>query len=285
MKLRHLMSVTGIALALLLGACESPDEAAGPAAPAAPAAEAAPESPAPAEPATGDSAADALASVEESVEETIDDTADAAAEDTIELEAAPAVAAAPADWKYSEGSHFRRLTTSQGTSSPPDKIEVAEIFWYGCPHCYDFDPIIEQWKATLPADVSFVRIPVVWNPTNQVHARIMYTAEALGVLDKIHAAAFRAIHQQNNMLMDEADIIKLFKDNGVDEAAFREAYGSFGVTSQLKRAENLTRRYGIRSVPIIVVNGKYVTDGKEIRSFPDLLSVTEELVARERQDR
>ncbi len=282
MKLRHLLSATGIALTLLLGACESPEQ---PTTPAEPATEATAETaPAAAQEATG-TAAEALASVEASVEESVDETPAAVADEAIELETAPAAAAATTAWKYSEGPHFRRLTTSQGTSSPPDKIEVAEIFWYGCPHCYDFDPIIEKWKAGLPSDVSFVRIPVVWNPTNQVHARIMYTAEALGVLDEAHAAAFRAIHQQNNMLMEEADIIALFKSVGVDEAAFREAYGSFAVTSQLKRAENLTRRYGIRSVPIIVVNGKYVTEGKEIRSFPDLLSVTEELVERERQQR
>ncbi len=193
-----------------------------------------------------------------------------------------AAPAAPAEWKYKEGEDFRRLTTSQGTSSPPDKIEVAEVFWYGCPHCYNFDPILADWKKSLPADVAFVRIPVIWNPTNQAHARLMYTAEALGVLDQLHLAIFKAIHQDGDMLTSEASMMKLFEAAGVDEEAVDEAYKSFGVSSAVKRAENLTRRYGIRSVPVLVVNGKYVTDSPNIKTFGDMLNVTNELIQRER---
>jgi thiol:disulfide interchange protein DsbA len=276
-------AVAGLALAL--AACDQPDTTPAATAPAAtaPAADASTEAAAPAPP-----AGEATAAVEETAGEPAAEAAtDAAAEaGSIELKAptAAAAAAAPADWKFAEGTHFRRMTASQGTSSNPDKIEVAEIFWYGCNHCYNFDPMIEDWKAALPSDVSFVRIPVIWSPTHQEHARLMYTAEALGVLDQAHEAIFASFHQEGNTLANDADIVKLFASLGVDEPAFREAYNSFGVSSAVKRAENLTRRYGIRSVPIIVVNGKYVTEGDGIKSYGDLLEVTGELVERERRD-
>ncbi|MDP6437740.1 MAG: thiol:disulfide interchange protein DsbA/DsbL [Gammaproteobacteria bacterium] len=258
-------------------ACESPDEAQ----PEAPqSTEAAPEEtpdiPTEEEVAAEQDAIDSVAETEGLEEEE-------AATDEIELSvpAFPA-AATSANWKYSEGEHYRSMTASQGTSSPPDKIEVAEVFWYGCPHCYNFDPIIESWKQSLPPDVSFVRIPVIWNPTNQVHARIMYTAEALDKLDEAHAAMFDGIHQKFATYTTDESIVELFEQIGVGEEEFREVYSSFGVTSAVKRAENLTRRYGIRSVPIIVVNGKYVTEGPGIKSFEDILGVTGELVERER---
>jgi len=276
MNFRTLISLFILSLVLGLSACDSPEQVATEGtAPAETAEQAVTES---AAPVTDTSE---LASVEESVS----DEVETAAEEVIELTTPTAAATADVDWQYSEGEHFRRLTTSQGTSSAPEKIEVAEIFWYGCPHCYDFEPIISDWKSRAPADISVVKIPVIWNPTNQIHARIMYTAEALGVLDKVHPAVFDSIHQKNVMLTTDEEIVALFKSAGVDEATFREAYGSFGVTSALKRAENLTRRYGIRSVPIIVVNGKYVVEGEGIRSFTDTLAVTTELTERERRNR
>ena len=282
---------TAIVLAALIGlsGCDSTDQTAGEAAATA---ESATEQLAPPEtsPEAGETEAaekPAVAATEEiaGVAETEGTDSKTAAGDDIVLDSSAAGAAAAASavaWKYAEGDDFRRMTASQGTSSAPDKIEVAEVFWYGCPHCYDFDPILETWKKTLPADVAFVRIPVIWNPTNQVHARLMYTAEALGVSDEAHEAIFKSIHQSGNMLTDEAAMVALFEKLGVKEADFREAYDSFGVSSAVKRAENLTRRYGIRSVPVIVVNGKYATDAPNVRSFSDMIEVTDELISRER---
>ena len=278
MNLRNLIAILLVSLVMGLNACGSPEQANTGEQTATQAADTTAD--AADEAAETTDAAD-LASVEESVE-----SDDIAAENTIELTPAPAATQAEEiDWQYNEGEHFRRLTTSQGTSSAPDKIEIAEIFWDGCPHCYNFEPVLSEWKQQVPADVSVVKIPVIWNPTNQIHARIMYTAEALGVLDKIHPAAFDAMHQQGIMLTKDEEIVELFAGVGIAEDAFREAYGSFGVTSALKRAENLTRRYGIRSVPILVVNGKYVVEGEGIKTFGDMLGSAEELVERERRDR
>jgi thiol:disulfide interchange protein DsbA len=205
-------------------------------------------------------------------------------DDATLTQAADASEADKGEWKYTEGADFRRMATAQGTSSSPDKIEVAEVFWYGCGHCYTFDPMLAEWKASKPDNVAFVRIPVIWNPTNQAHARLMYTAEALGVLDKMHEAIFKAIHESGKTLTAEADMIELFAQAGVDEAAFREAFNSFGVTSAVKRAENLTRRYGVKSVPVIIVNGKYATDAPNVKTFDNMLAVTNELVAREQKE-
>ena len=271
-----------VAMALILTACGDPDQAATDTAPAAdPAAAEEQVAEVVADEVEADAELEAISGIAETegLAEAVDDT-----EEIMLNTEAPSTAAAAAqtDWKYSEGEHYRRMTTSQGTSSPPGKIEVAEVFWYGCPHCYDFDPVLSKWEEDLPADVAFVRIPVIWNPTNQVHARLMYTAEALGVDDQAHIAIFESIHQDGNMLTSESDMIKLFARFDIDEATFLETYKSFGVTSAVKRAENLTRRYGVRSVPVMIINGKYATDAPGVKSFVDIVSVVDELVERER---
>ncbi|MEO7387239.1 MAG: thiol:disulfide interchange protein DsbA/DsbL [Gammaproteobacteria bacterium] len=190
---------------------------------------------------------------------------------------------AKTNWQYKEGEYYSVLTSAQGTSSSAGKIEVAEVFWYGCPHCYNLEPVLSDWKKKLPPDVSFVRIPVIWNPTNEIHARVFYTAEALGKLDTITPAMFKAIHVENHAMTEEKDIQQLFEQNGVSAADFNKTFRSFAVESQLKRAKDLTVKYRVRGVPLLVIDGKYTTDGPQIRNQQDLLGVTEELIERERQ--
>jgi thiol-disulfide isomerase/thioredoxin len=148
--------------------------------------------------------------------------APAAAAQTAPAVSAPIVlaqATAPAR-QFTLGKEYERLSPTQPTSSGPDKIEVAEVFWYGCPHCYTFDPYLESWKKDLPDDVSFVRIPALWNPLLQTHARIYYTAEALNKLDEMHSATFREIHVNRNGLDNPAVIRDFFGQFGVDAATF-----------------------------------------------------------------
>jgi thiol:disulfide interchange protein DsbA len=277
MKLRYLLLTFMI---ISLGACESPDQATENTAPATEAVEAPVTEVLTEEEAAEIEALNTAGETEEVIEESADEK-----QQIVLAEPVPAEAQQKTDWKYSEGAHYRRMTISQRTSSAPDKIEVAEVFWYGCPHCYDFDPILQEWKKGLGPDVSFVQIPVIWNPTNEVHARIMYTAEALGKLDEMHTGIFNSLHQDGNTLTTEAAMVEFFGQYGVSETDFLEAYSSFGVSSAVKRAENLTRSYGIRSVPVLVINGKYATDGSEVRSFGDIIAVTNELVERERLER
>lgn len=184
--------------------------------------------------------------------------------------------------QFALGTHYERLSPTQPTSSGPEQIEVAEVFWYGCPHCYTFDPYLESWKENLPSDVSFVRIPALWNEVLQVHGRIYYTAEALNKVDEMHAAIFREMHVNRNSLDSPAAVQALFERFGVDAATFNNTFESFAVFTKLQRADELARRYRISSVPTVIVNGKYTTDATKAGGYPQLLAVIDELVAMER---
>lgn len=184
--------------------------------------------------------------------------------------------------RFELGEHYERLTPAQPTSSGPEKIEVAEVFWYACPHCYTFDPYLEGWKEDLPGDVNFVRIPVLWAGIHQTHARIYYTAETLNKLDEMHADVFREIHVNRNGLDNPAAIQNFFGNYGVDAATFDNTFESFAVYTKLQRADELARRYRISSVPSVIINGKYTTNATMAGSYPQLLEVINELIAMER---
>ena len=192
---------------------------------------------------------------------------------------------APTTGRFEMGVHYLRLSPTQPTSSNPDQVEVCEVFWYGCPHCNALDPLIEQWRQSKPDYVNFVRVPAVWNPTLQLHARAFYTAEALGKGEEMHAAFFREIHERGNGLDTEAKLQDFFGRFNVDAAAFKETFDSFAVQAKLQRADELNRRYRIGSVPTIVVNGKYTTDGPMAGSYEELLALVDELAAAEREGR
>ena len=220
------------------------------------------------------------------------DTLDPAAEpsaaerDALEPElVATDAAGSPTTGRFELGVHYLRLSPTQPTSSNPDQVEVAEVFWYGCPHCYELDPLLERWRAQQPDYVSFLRVPAVWNPTLQIHARAFYTAEALGKSDEMHGEFFREIHERRNGLDTEAKLQEFFGRFGVAAAAFKTAFDSFEVQAKLQRADELNRRYRIGSVPTIIVNGKYTTDGPSAGSYQDLLLLVNELTAAEREAR
>jgi thiol:disulfide interchange protein DsbA len=275
-SLRLLVLATVVAVVTACG--KAPEPAAS--TPAAAGSEATPGVAAPA-PAPASDAVAADSAVEESASTEAPAAGDNLGKDIVL--AANSAPAAATNWQFKEGEHFNTLTSAQGTSSAAGKIEVAEVFWYGCSHCYNLEPILTEWVKKLPADVSFVRIPVMWNPANEIHGRVYYTAEALGKLDVINPAMFKAIHVENRPLTEEAAIREFFAQNGVSEADFNKTFRSFAVESQLKRAKDLTVKYRVRGVPLLVVDGKYTTDGPKIRSHQDLLAVTEELIQRERQ--
>lgn len=196
--------------------------------------------------------------------------------------AAEADADALTSTRFQLGTHYTRLSPVQPTSSSADRVEVAEVFWYGCPHCYDFEPYIARWEASKPAWVSFVRIPAVWNPAVRLHARAFYTAEALGKLEEMHTAFFDEFHRAGNPLSSEAALAAFFGRFGVDEATFRDTFDSMGVQTRLQRAEELALRYRITGVPTIVVNGKYVSGASSAGSYEALIELIDELAAAER---
>jgi thiol:disulfide interchange protein DsbA len=184
--------------------------------------------------------------------------------------------------RFSLGTHYERLSPTQPTSSSPEQIEVAEIFWYGCPHCYTFDPYLESWQENLPSDVSFVRIPAMWNDLLKIHAQAFYTAQVLNLAEEVHTPLFREIHVNGNALNTKPALQEFFSGFGVDAETFDDAFESFTVFKNMQDADNLSRRYRISSVPAVVVNGKYTTNATIAGSYPILLEVIDELVAMER---
>lgn len=194
---------------------------------------------------------------------------------------------APQEWQYKEGEHYSRMVPTQPTVGGADKIEVAEFFWYGCSHCFDFEPYINGWSADKPANVRFVRIPAMWNRVLKLHARLFYTEQVLvrnGVIKDaagFRNAVFEEYHRRSNRLTSEAAIQKLFERHDVSAAEFERTWKSFEVDQKLRVAEDLARRYGVSNVPAIVVNGKYVTGGTQAGSYTRLLEVIDELIARE----
>lgn len=183
---------------------------------------------------------------------------------------------------YVPGTHYKIL---DNPVRPADatKVEVTEVFWYGCPHCYEFEPVLTSWVSKLPADVAFVRSHAVWNAGTRFHAQILATEQALGSFEKTHQVVFDAIHKQRINLTSQEAVRTLFAANGVAAADFDKAWTSPAVASSVKLAETRTRDYEVESVPTLIVNGKYrVTLGDAVPSPAVQLKVVEFLVAKER---
>ena len=200
-----------------------------------------------------------------------------------------ACAAVPAAESYAweSGVNYQVLGRPQTTPVPKGKIEVAEVFWYGCGHCYALDPTLESWKQKKPAYIEFVRIPVIWGPTHMQHARLYSTMLALHRAD-LHAKIFDTIHKEGNMLAAETDEqaralhLAFFRKFGITEANFNAAYDSAEVLQNLRRAESLTGRYEVASVPTIIVNGTYSTSVSQAGDETRLLALINDLAAREK---
>lgn len=174
-----------------------------------------------------------------------------------------------------QGDGYRTLNAEPPTLNGP--VEVLEFFWYGCGACYQFEPLVEAWKADLPEGVVFSRVPAVLNPNWRLHGQAFYTAEALGVAERMHSRIFNAIHQDRNFLPSQKDIRSLFVSNGVNAEDFDTAWSSFAVDSQVRRAERLAREYQIRATPSIVVAGHYVSDPRTAGGLRELLQLTDRL--------
>jgi thiol:disulfide interchange protein DsbA len=195
-----------------------------------------------------------------------------------------AAGAAPAA-NYIEGVEYQRLAQPQPVETG-DKIEVREVFWYGCPHCYALEPALEKWLKKLPAHARFVRMPgAQWHPTFEPHARAYYAFEALGVVGKLHPALFEAIHAKGRALGDEASIGFFVTEHGVKDADFRKAYGSFGVGVKVRNAKQYAERAAIRSVPTLVVDGRYITSATFAGTHEDALKVVEFLIQKAAAER
>lgn len=175
---------------------------------------------------------------------------------------------------------YEMVTPAQPTTSK-DQVEVVELFWYGCPHCYRLEPFVERWLKRKPKNVKFVRMPGVFRDSWEIHARAYYTAEILGVVEKTHKPMFEAIHEQKRPMNDEASIMDLFNAQGVSNADFKRVFHSFAVETKMRRAKDMGQRYGAKGVPAIIVNGKYRTGAQEAGGNAKVFEVVNQLVKQE----
>ncbi|MBC8225628.1 MAG: thiol:disulfide interchange protein DsbA/DsbL [Gammaproteobacteria bacterium] len=185
------------------------------------------------------------------------------------------------EWKFENNKHYRTLPLAEGVASLNDEIEVIEVFAYSCNHCFNFETNIELFEKTKAQYIDFKRMPVVFNEAYKMHARMYYTAESLGILDVMHNKIFKAFHLDRKQMNTEAEIFKLFSEQGISKEQFENRFRSFTVESKVNRAERLTRKYKIRSTPTMVVNGKYTSNGPSTRTFEDMIAVTRELALKE----
>lgn len=183
--------------------------------------------------------------------------------------------------RFEAGKHYTVLSPAQPTSTDKGKVEVAEIFQFGCGGCYGFEPHLQSWLGRKADYVNFVRIPALWNPVGILHARAFYTAEALGKSDEIDGPFFTEFHINRNALDTEAKLADFFAKHDVDAATFKSAFNSFAVNAKLKRAEELVNRYRVQATPTVIVNGKFLTSGDKAGTFDNWFAIIDELAARE----
>jgi thiol:disulfide interchange protein DsbA len=304
MRIRQLALCVGMALALT--ACGRQQSANAPSptvAPTAASAPAAAATQAAGQQKTAEQAADLpskITRMNEDGSETVEDVpGDSGAHNPLLAAVASTVAAAtsmasaatmsgPTLWK--EGVNYTRLVPAQPTAVPAGQVEVLEFFWYACPHCSAIDPLVESWKKTKPAYISFSRVHVMWNEGHRSLARLYYTLDSMGKLDQLHSEVFKEIHVNGNPLVAgdpnnaaESERIQtaFVTKHGISESDFKKAYHSFAVETALQRADELVQRYRIDGVPTFVVNGKYVADVRTAESQERLLSLVGDLAAQE----
>jgi protein dithiol oxidoreductase (disulfide-forming) len=182
-----------------------------------------------------------------------------------------------------EGTDYRTLEPAQHSDAPPGKIEVLEFFSYGCPHCYEFYPLISAWEAKLPKDVVFKRVATGMGRTAWTNlAKAYYTLESTGDLNRLDAQIFRAIHEEHAPLFDEKAISEWAAKHGVEQGKFITAFDSFGVNTKLNQAEKMVESYKIDGVPAIAVGGQYVVIAN---SFEQMLGNASALIAKVRAER
>ncbi|MBV8975588.1 MAG: thiol:disulfide interchange protein DsbA/DsbL [Sinobacteraceae bacterium] len=209
---------------------------------------------------------------------------------SLEKIAGAAPAAALPGGKWQPGANYDPVVPAQPTSVSPGKVEVMEVFWLACPHCYALEPRMHSWLKSKPAYVELVRVPVIWQPIHRAHARLYYTLEALN-RDDLVAKAFDTIHQdidnRTPPLFGQSDeeTFRLQQEfatqHGISADDFSKAYNSFSVSSNLQRAEEITQRYHVQGVPFFVVNGKYSTDVAKAGSEAKLIELLNDLAASE----
>ena len=184
--------------------------------------------------------------------------------------------------EYVEGRHYEILDNPTVTRNP-SKVEVVEVFWFGCNHCYSLESYIQPWKRNLPNDVDFWKSHITWNAQAETHARLFYSAKALGIEEKAIPAAFTAIWREGRNLLGNSEVEYFFKGFGIEKERYLSVSNSFGVNNAVKQANNRMRQWTVTGVPTIIVNGKYKVSGTREIGTSKLLDVVDFLIEKERR--
>jgi len=186
--------------------------------------------------------------------------------------------------KIEEGFDYRILPIAQ-PSETKGKVEVIEFFWYGCPHCYDFESELSSWVKRQPKDVVFRRVPVAFRDDFMPHSQLFYALEAMGKGDALNEKVMYAMHKENKRLLTENEIADWVASQGIDRNTFLATYRSFAVVSKARAAKQLTESYRIDGVPTIVMQGKYVTSPSIAGSKAKAIVVMDYLEEKIRKDK
>ena len=186
--------------------------------------------------------------------------------------------------KIEEGFDYRILPMPQPVETK-GKVEVIEFFWYGCPHCYDFEPELSAWVKRQPKDVVFRRVPVAFRDDFMPHSQLFYALEALGKGDALNEKVMYAMHKENKRLMTENEIADWVASQGIDRNSFLATYRSFAVVSKARAARQIADAYRIDGVPTIVMQGRYVTSPSIAGTKSKAITVMDYLEQKIRKDK
>ena len=186
--------------------------------------------------------------------------------------------------EFTEGRQYMQVPFPTPVETG-NKVEVRELFWYGCSHCYALEPGLTRWLKKLPANAQFVRTPATAAPHWQIHAQTYYTFEALGALEKLHGAFFKAAQEQPSAVNDEKGIADFVARHGIDRNKFTEAFNSFGVRLKLEKAKQVNQDLNINSVPTLVVDGKYLTSAAMAGGEEPLFKLLDQLIGKAAKER
>jgi thiol:disulfide interchange protein DsbA len=183
---------------------------------------------------------------------------------------------------YVEDVHYKKTEQLLATQSA-DKIEVVEMFFYGCPHCFNLESSVEEWKKDLPDNVSFRYVPAVFKDSWAPLAKAYYAMEKMDLLDKLHGPLFEAIHFEQRKIYTEETIADFVVEHGVDRDEFLSAMNSFAVKTAVNKAKKLTEASGISGVPALIVNGKYMTGAALAGGEEEIFNVVDFLIEGEQK--
>ena len=175
---------------------------------------------------------------------------------------------------------YVQISNQKQTES--DKIVIYEFFWYGCPHCYNIEPTMDNIEANLDKDTILIKVPVALRDSWELHAKAYYALQQMKLDDNLHEKVFAEIHINSNRLDTKEKLANFIREEGYDADKFLNILDSFGTEIRVKKASRLANQYQIKSVPTLIINGKYKTSGSHVSSYEELYDVVQLLVDKER---